>query len=272
MPRADPRALDAHAGFPSRGGGRTAIAARAAFAKLVWLRSGERRLPGLAALDRALAGLAPRELEWLCELAPLGPLYLLPTRAWVSALAREVRALGAKRVLEVAAGDGFLSRALAAAAPDLDVVASDSHAWADPRARMSPAERRAHHGAHVPGIRAGANVLRLEARAAIRRVKPDVVLAAWLPPGPLLDRIIAAPARFVLEIGAAGGVTSGAWSWRWAHDFPGGPVESLARCRLDARPARDLHSRVTLYFGALHPEHAKERVRPGDWLWQFRPR
>ena len=91
--------------------------------------------------------------------------------------------------------------------------------------------------------------------------------------GALLDRLIRAETRHVLEIGAAGDVTAaGAWSWRFAHDTREGPLERTARCRLDARPARRLHSRVTLYFGRTHPEHHCERVRPGDWLWQFRPR
>ena len=210
------------------------------------------------------------DLEWLCELGPLGPLYLLPTREWLRELVKTLRALGAKRVLEVAAGDGFLSRSLAAAAPDLEVIASDSHAWAAPQARMTAAERRRFADVAVAGIPMGAEVLRLEATAAIRKVRPDLVLASWLPPGPLLDRLIRAEVRHVLEIGAAGGVTSGQWSWRYAHDFQEGPLEELARCRLDERPARELHSRVTLYFGAAHEEHFCERVRPGDWLWQFR--
>jgi hypothetical protein len=77
--------------------------------------------------------------------------------------------------------------------------------------------------------------------------------------------------KYLLEIGAAGGVTPGAWNWRYAHDLCTGPLESLARCRLDVRPKKALHSRVTLYFGAAHPEHRCERVREGDWLWQFRP-
>jgi len=76
--------------------------------------------------------------------------------------------------------------------------------------------------------------------------------------------------RYVLEIGARGGVTPGAWNWRFAHEFCE-DLERHARCRLDERPRRALHSTVTLYYGARHPEHATERVRPGDWLWQFRP-
>jgi hypothetical protein len=111
----------------------------------------------------------------------------------------------------------------------------------------------------------------MEARAAIRKVKPDLVLASWLPPGPLLDQLIRTPVRYVLDIGAAGGVTSSAWSWRFAHEFLDGPLETLGRCRLDEQPKAELHTRITLYFGKTHPEHALERVRPGDWLWQYRP-
>ena len=72
---------------------------------------------------------------------------------------------------------------------------------------------------------------------AIRRYRPDVVLAVWLPPGPLLSQLIRSPCRYVLEVGAPGGVTGqGAWDWRLAHEFCDGPLERLARCRLDAPP------------------------------------
>lgn len=273
-PPPDRRTLvaEARAGWPSRKGGARAVAARAAFARCVWNARGERRLPSPAALDAALTGLARADLDWICEFGPLGPLYFLPTTRWVKALATTVRELGARRVLEVAAGDGFLARCLAAAAPELEVHASDSGAWERPKARMSAAERQALRGVAVPGLGLGASVERLEARAAIAKFKPDLVLAAWLPPGPLLEKLVRARVAHVLEVGAAGGVTSGAWHWRWAHDFCEGPLETLARCRLDARPAVERHSRITLYFGARHPDHALEQVRPGDWLWQFRPK
>jgi hypothetical protein len=266
-------AADAHAGFPARPGTPRVRRARAALARALWRRDGARRLPGGSELDRALAALPPEELAWVCEFAPLGPLYLLPTRPFVAALAREVTALGARRVVEVAAGDGFLAAALQRALPAAEVIATDSGAWSRPAARMSPAERRAHARDAVPGVRLGEGVRRLPALRAVRELAPDLVIAAWLPPGPLLDRLIRAETRHVLEIGAAGDVTAaGAWSWRFAHDTREGPLERTARCRLDARPARRLHSRVTLYFGRSHEEHHCERVRPGDWLWQFRPR
>ncbi|MET0343454.1 MAG: hypothetical protein ABW252_20755 [Polyangiales bacterium] len=221
-------------------------------------------------MDRALAGIAPRELAWMCELSPLGPLYFLPTRPFVRALARTLAGLGVRRVLEVAAGDGFLSRALRAAAPDLEVIATDSGAWRAPAARMSDQERVRLRDVDVPGLALGADVVRIEARRAIARYAPDLVLAAWLPPDRLLDKLVRADVRYVLEIGAGSGVTSTAYSWRFAHEFLEGTIETTARCRLDARPSEALHSRITLYFGKAHPEHYEEKVRPGDFLYQFK--
>ena len=264
-------AAEAHAGFPRRGRSPARREARARLARVLWDRAGERRLPGGAALDAALAQLPAAELWWMCELAPLGPLYLLPTRPFVRALARTIVQLGARRVLEVAAGDGFLSRALRAEAPELTVIASDSGAWQRPAARMRPDEIARHRGTPVPGLALGEEVVKLEARRAIRAYAPDLVLASWLPPSSLLDALVRAPVRHVLEIGAGGGITASAYSWRFAHEFLEGALERTARCRLDARPRERLHSRITLYFGAAHPEHHEERVRPGDFLYQFKP-
>jgi len=270
----DPR-NDALAGFPTRGGGKraiAAIAARAALARALWTARGARKLPTQVELDRALTTVTAQDLEWICEFSPLAPLYFLPTRPFVNELAKTLRALGVRRVLEVAAGDGFLARALAQREPALDVVASDSGAWEDPRARMSPQERRALRSQAVPGLRLGQGVHRLSARAAIRKFQPDLVLCAWLPPGHLLDSLVRADVRYVLEIGAGPGVTGSAYSWRFAHEFLEGSLAARARCRLDHRPDTTLHSRLTLYFGRAHAEHFEERVRPGDWLYQFKPR
>lgn len=239
---------------------------------MLWKRDGSRRLPRCAVLDRALSALRPSDLAWICELSPLAPLYFLPTSEFMGALARTIGALGARRVVEVAAGDGFLSRALRGSSKELEVIATDSGAWQRPEARMRAAERRALARVSVPGLTLGADVRKLDAQRAVRALAPDLVLCAWLPPGStLLDALIRAPVRYVLEIGAGSGVTASAYSWRFAHEFLEGALENKARCRLDARPAEKLHSRVTLYYGAAHPDHYEERVRPGDWLYQFKP-
>ena len=264
-------AAEAHAGWPARPGSAPVKRARAQLAQVLWSKGGERRLPTTAALDRVLGALPDEELAWICELSPLGPLYFLPTRGFVRALADELVRLGARRVVEVAAGDGFLSRCLRRAAGDLEVIATDGGQWQRASARMTPAEERALRGTDVPGLSLGADVRRLPAARAVRELAPDVVLCAWLPPGhALLDGLIRAPVRYVLEIGAGSGITASAYSWRFHHEFLEGRLARHARCRLDSRPAATLHSRITLYYGRAHSEHDEERVRRGDWLWQFR--
>ena len=232
---------------------------------------GRRLLPGQRALDGVLGRLSDEELFWFCETRPSGPLYLLPTVEFARAFGRMVRGLAAPggTVLEVAAGDGVLMRALEHAEPGLCWLACDSGAWESPRARMSRSEQRAKR-ADVSGLRLGPGVERADAVAAIRAHQPDVVVACWLPPGKLFERILRAPSRIVVEIGAGGGVTGqGEWGWRFAHDFAPAAVERLARSRLDAGARR--RTQVTIYFGRRHPEYREERPRAGDWLSTFKP-
>ncbi|TMB01385.1 MAG: hypothetical protein E6J64_19285 [Deltaproteobacteria bacterium] len=225
---------------------RSSAPRRATVERLLWDEDGERRVPSAAALDRAVSTLARGDLERICEFNPFGPVYFIPTAPFLRALARLIRARGARRALEVAAGDGHLTRALSAHAPDLRIVASDSGKWERPHARMSPRERRELRGTAVSGIRPGSDVVRLDARAAIDRFRPDLVLACWLPPGPLLGRILRASDRDVIEIGAGSGITGDISCWRYEHEFCD-ELDALGRCRLDERPARKLHTRVTLY-------------------------
>jgi hypothetical protein len=213
--------------------------------RLLWDAKGRRRVPSAAAFDRAAARLRRGELERICEFNPWGPIYLIPTRPFLKALARRIREAGARTVLEVAAGDGHLARELQRVAPDLRITATDSGKWERPQARMNAAEKRRLKRTAVTGLAPGADVLRLEALAAIRKLTPDLVLASWLPPGPLLGRIIRA-APLVLEIGAGSGVTGDIRCWRHPHDFLD-DLDALGRCRLDVRPAQKLHTRVTLY-------------------------
>ena len=211
--------------------------------RLLWDAKGARRIPAAAAFDRAVSRLRRGELLRLCEFNPSGPIYLIPTRPFLRALARAIRETGARRVLEVAAGDGHLARSLAFVAPDLRIIAIDSGAWERPRARMNRRERRELRGKLVPGLLLGEGVQRMDAFQAIRRHRPDLVLACWLPPGPLLSRIARIAPR-LLEIGAAGGVTG--CVFRRPHRRLD-DLEALARCRLDHRPRQNLHTRVMLY-------------------------
>ena len=225
---------------------RSSAPRRATVERLLWDEDGERRVPSAAALDRAVSALARGDLERICEFNPFGPVYFIPTAPFLRALARRIRSRGARQVLEVAAGDGHLTRALSAHAPDLRIVASDCGKWERPHARMSPRERRELRGTAVSGIRPGSDVVRLDARAAIDRFRPDLVLACWLPPGPLLGRMLRASDRDVIEIGAGSGITGDISCWRYEHEFCD-ELDALGRCRLDERPARKLHTRVTLY-------------------------
>jgi hypothetical protein len=106
---------------------------------------------------------------------------------------------------------------------------------------MSAAERRTHRGRDIAGLAPGRGVVKLNALTAIRRYRPDLVLACWLPPGPLLGRIARAAPR-LLEIGAEGYTGHApAWPHQVCDD-----LQRLARCRLDERPREALHSRITL--------------------------
>jgi len=185
------------------------------------------------------------ELEELCEFNPVGPIYFIPTRPFLRALARRIRACGARKVVEVAAGDGHLARSLVAVAPDLRVTATDSFSWERPSARMNAREKRALRKVDVAGLVPGPEVVRMGAVRAIEELRPDLVLASWLPPGPLLLRIVRAAPQ-VLEIGAGSGITGDIRAWRYEHEFCE-ELEALGRCRLDERPGRKLHTTVTLY-------------------------
>ena len=72
------------------------------------------------------------------------------------------------------------------------------------------------------------------------------MLACWLPPGPLLGRVLHTSTCDVIEIGAGSGITGDISCWRYEHEFCD-DLDALGRCRLDERPMRKLHTRVTLY-------------------------
>lgn len=226
---------------------------------MLWRDDGTRRLPRDAELVDALHACDARDVWWVCEASNAGPVYLLPTREWVNALARWLDWVKARSVVEVAAGDGFLSSCLRKARPALRVVATDTHAWHKPEARQSRADKRAFKGVRFAGIahdRDG-DVQRMSAPRAVEKHRPDVVIVSWPPPGPLVERVIRAPSKLVLEIGADGDVCGdSARTWRFHKEFlDDTPLATRALCRLDARPRAARATRVTLYYGRRHREH-----------------
>jgi hypothetical protein len=216
--------------------------------RALWNERGERRLPSDRELWRAVSEADPRDIWWVCEMNSYGPLYFLPTREWISALSRLIDRLAVKRVLEVGAGDGFLSACLGRRRPDLKVVATDTGAWSEPTARMSKTDAREFAGVDVHGLRLGAKVERMSATAAVQRYRPDLVLVSWAPPGLLVERMIRSPVRYVLDVTVDGDVCgNGTKTWRFEKAFLSGALEQRAVCRLDRRGER--RSRVTLYDG-----------------------
>jgi len=239
---------------PPRGLGRDTARrreAREALARVIWDPRGQRRLPSERALAAAMSACDRRDVWWVCEASSAGPVYLLPTREWIRALARVIDGLDVKSVLEIAAGDGFLSSCLGRERPKLVVRATDDGSWSRPTARMTAQERETMSDVH--GIAMPSSVLRQAASTAVRAMRPDLVLVSWAPPGLLVERAIRGPTRYVLDIGVDGDVCgNGERTWRFEKDFLDGPIEARALCRLDARPlVEPRKTRVTLYYGSI---------------------
>jgi hypothetical protein len=257
-----------HAGRETRRRAR----ARTALVNVLWRSDGRRRLPRERELVDALESCDGRDVWWVCEASSAGPVYLLPTREWIDVLVAWLEQMKAKSVLEVAAGDGFLAECLSRARPRLRVVATDDNSWAKASDRSSVRDRRTCRGVSFAGIRArgavgAATVERLGAVAAVKRERPDVALVSWAPPGTLVERVLRAPARLVLDISVDGDVCgNGMRTWRFHKELLDGPLEERALCRLDPHPTLERHTRVTAYYGARHPEHGVDRA--GDAMWR----
>ena len=118
----------------------------------------------------AVAWRLARQRDRLMPLVRPKGVYCFYTATFV----REVAALvGGRRALEVAAGDGTLTRFLQVAGAD--VVATDDHSWSGSIDYPSWVERA-------------------DARTALARYEPEVVLCSWPPAGtPFEAEILAAP-------------------------------------------------------------------------------
>lgn len=90
--------------------------------------------------------------------------YLIPTVELVDFIKTEI---GPNRAIEIGSGSGTLCRALG-------IIGTDNYmqAWADIKAIYG--------SAHQTPVSYGAHVQRIAARDAIRKYRPDVVVAAWV--------------------------------------------------------------------------------------------
>lgn len=229
-------------------------AQRQALAEVLWDSDGARRLPTERALVGAIAACHPRDVWWVCEASSAGPVYLLPTREWLRVLVRTLEGWGVRSVLEIGAGDGFLSACLARARSDWRVRATDDGSWSTVAGRMEPGSPYRH--LPLSGIRRTPAVERLSATRAVERYRPDLVLVSWPPPGRMVERAIRGPARLVLELGVDGDVCGDSTrTWRYEKELLDGPIEARALCRLDSGDCRARTTRATLYYAARHPLH-----------------
>lgn len=225
---------------------------RARLTAVLWNEDGTRRLPKERQLVTAMQACHKDDVWWVCEASPYGPLYFLPTYEWIQSCAKFITSLSVETILEIGAGDGFLAHHLSAALPKHQYIASDSGAWASVAKRMSAADKAEFAGVNFAGIPMGQQVVKMGAQSAVRHYEPDLVIAAWAPPGKLVERAITGPCRYVLDISVPGDVCgNGVFTKRFPHMPLSGPIARRALCRLDSRPKLRRHSQLTLYRGSL---------------------
>jgi hypothetical protein len=134
-------------------------------AQKVLFRRGLERKPASATVFRLVWPLL-RQRRLLMPLVQPKGIYCFYTRQLIRELSTVI---GDRTCLEIAAGDGTLSRFLAAAG--VAVTATDDYSW---QSRVEyPAE-----------------VLPQDARTALRKHTPQVVICSWPPPGNSFERLV----------------------------------------------------------------------------------
>ncbi len=164
--------------------------------------SGLRRRPAPLTTYRLLAPLITQRRYLMPLVMPEG-IYCFYTGAMIRTLSRLI---GDRTCLEIAAGDGTLSRFLADAG--VNVLATDDQSWAD-------------------GVRFQESVTRMDARTALRTHAPEVVVCSWPPPGNSFEKhVFETPSvQTYILIGSTGETASGDWagyraqtSFTWSRD------------------------------------------------------
>jgi hypothetical protein len=182
----------------------------------LWSGTLVQRLLFARGLERKPASMAAFRLLWplvtqrrlLMPLVQPRGIYCFYSRELVRALAGLV---GGRPCLEIAAGDGTLSRFLAA--EGVAIRATDDGSWA--------------HAIAYPDA-----VERLEAREALRRHAPRAVICSWPPPGNGFERaVLATPGvELYVVVGSRHRFAAGDWAaYERQREFDWGIDEPLSR-------------------------------------------
>lgn len=138
-------------------------------------------------------------------------IYCFYSRALVRRLARII---GARDCLEIAAGDGTLATFLRQ--EGVRVTATDDHSWSD--------------AVHYPD-----EVIRLDARKALRTYQPRVVICSWPPPANTFERHVfsTASVELYIVVTTRRELNAGDWdAYRHQQDFDLADDPALARLTL----------------------------------------
>ncbi len=183
---------------------------------------------------RELAARIPDEAAWIMALSQATGVYFFPSREWVQALMRYLKLLGVTRLLEAGAGRGYLTAAMAplSAAAGIRFRAVDKG-----------------EGEFVSGLPVYPGAERGDALAAIRELRPEVVVYAWPPPGQSVAPLCQMPfLHYLIVIGEAGGGATGAREdWETLPHQVSPALSRYGRGRTGA-----LSHRVSVFYGGGH--------------------
>jgi hypothetical protein len=184
---------------------------------------------------RELAAGVPDEAAWLMALSQATGVYFFPSREWVQTLMRYLKLLGVTRLLEAGAGRGYLTAALTplCATAGIRFRAVDIGA-----------------GEFVSGLPVFAGVERADALSAARKLRPQVVVYAWPPPGQSVAPLCQTDfLYYLILVGEAGGGATGTREdWETLPHRVSPALSRYGRGRTGA-----LSHRVTVFYGGAQP-------------------
>jgi hypothetical protein len=193
---------------------------------------------------RELAQEAPDEAAWLMALSRATGVYFFPSREWVQTLMRYLRLLGVARFLEIGAGRGYLTAALAPLCAAAGI-------------RFRAVDRG--DGEFVSGLPVYPGVERADALIAAREFQPEAAVYAWPPPGQSVAPLCQLPfLHYLIVIGESGGDATG--TRRDYENLPHRVSPALSRCGR-GRTGQGRHQ-VIVFLGGGRPDRGQRLILP----------